>query len=75
MYPPTMQHQNPPKYESPMQQHKYDPIYFNSSSIKFEPKYEPNLSVESSQQSKQNKNFLTSEIIVQNNHYSSILKN
>jgi len=76
MYPPTMQHQNPPKYESPMQQqHKYDPIYFNSSSIKFEPKYEPNLSVESSQQSQQNKNFLTSEIIVQNNHYSSILKN
>jgi len=73
MYHPQIPHQNPPKYESPM--HKYDPIYFNPQSIKFEPKYEPNLSVESSQQNQQNKNFLTSEIMVQNNHYSSILKN
>lgn len=73
MYHHQLQHQSPPKYESPM--HKYDPIYFNPQSIKFEPKYEPNLSVESSQQSQQNKNFLTSEIMVQNNHYSSIPKN
>jgi len=75
--PNMYQHQlplpNPPKYDGPM--HKYDPIYFNSPSIKFEPKYETNLSVETSQQSQLNKNFLTSEIMVQNNHYSAIPKN
>ena len=73
MYSPPMSHPAQQKFDGPMQ--KFDPMYFNPQSIKFEAKYEPNLSVESSPQSQQNKNFLTSDILVQNNHYSSILKN